>query len=314
MLLTLNATCLRSMLEAKRSGKVALRLPDLPAFARDTLGVHGLNLGTAQLAGIDRAGLETLRDRADKSGCACLLLIESDAQPIGDPSDERAAAALDRLRLVLQAAQILGCSAIAVTPSGADTDEVVAKTAERLRKLMNAAERAEINILLAPGKGVTATPERLTEIIKKVGGFRVGTFPDFQAAAASAEPVPYLRRLTPYATVVCASTVQFVAPGGGAPGDAPDTPVEHKPYDLRPLVEAVDAVGFDGTLAIDYRGKGDPVLGILRSRRLLETILGGEPEVDEDDLLDALGAEPEAEADKPEDEKPEDDKSEEDKP
>lgn len=304
MLLTLNATSLRSMLEAKRSGKVALKLPDLPTFTRETLGLHGLNMSTSQLSGIDRSGLETLRDRADKSGCACLLLIEADAQPLGDPSEDRANAALDRLRLVLQAAQILGCSAIAVSPSGADSDETVQKTAERLRKLMHTAERAEINILLSPGKGVSSTPERVTEIIKKVGGFRVGTFPDFQAAAASPDPVPYLRRLTPYATVVSAATVQFVAPGGGTPGDAPDAPVEHKPYDLRPLVEAVDAVGFDGTLAVDYRGKGDPVLGILRSRRMLESILGGDV-VDEDleaDLLDVEeepAAEPEGEDEKP---------------
>src|SRR5262249_222895 len=155
----------------------------------------------------------------DKSGCACLLLIEAEPQPLGDPADDKAAGALDRLRLVLQAAQILGCSAIATTPAGPDGDEMVVRTAERLRKLIHSAERAELNILLAPGKGVSPTPEPIPEIIKKVGGFRVGPFPDFQAAAASSNPVAYLRRLTPYATVVSASTVQFLAPGGAAPGD-----------------------------------------------------------------------------------------------
>ncbi len=292
MLLTLNATSLRSMLEKKRSGKVELRLPDLPAFARETLGLHGLNLTTSLLAGIDRSGLDTLRDRADKSGCACLLLIESEPQPLGDASDDKAEAGMARLRQVLQAAHILGCSAIAATPSGADDDEVAKRTAERLKKLMASAERAEINILLSPGKGVTSTPDRVTEIIKKVGGFRVGTLPDFQAAAASADPVQYLRRLTPYAAVVSASTVQFVAAaGGGPPGDAVDAAVEHRPYDLRPFVEAVDAVGFDGTLAIDYRGKGDPVLGVLRTRRILESILGGEPEIDEAELDELVAGE-----------------------
>jgi sugar phosphate isomerase/epimerase len=304
MLLTLNATSLRSMVEKKRSGKQAMRLPDLPTFARETLGLHGLNLETSMLAGIDRSGLENIRDRADKSGCACLLLIEGEPQPIGDANEDKARAAMDRLRLVLQAAQILGCSAIAATPSGQDTDDVAVRTAERLRKLMSTAERAEINLLISPGKGVSSTPERVTEIIKKVGGFRVGTFPDFQAAAASPEPVAYLRRLTPYATVVSASTIQFVAPGGGPVGDEADAPVEHRPYDLAPLVEAVDAVGFDGTLAVDYRGKGDPVLGILRTRRLLDMILGRGPEVldpDDDDLPEAVegAAEVEEEDDKP---------------
>lgn len=299
MLLTLTATSLRPMLEKKRSGKVELRLADLPGYARETLGVHGINLTTGQLAGIDRSGLETLRDRADKAGCACLLLIEQDPQPLGDPSEARAATALDRLRAVLQAAQILGCAAIAVTPTGPDNDETIRRTAERLRKLMGPAERFEINLLISPGKGLTSTPDKVTEIIKKVGGFRVGTFPDFQAAAASPDPVQYLRRLTPYATVVSASSVQFVAPGGETASAEIDAPVEHRPYDLRPLVEAVDAVGFDGTLAIDYRGKGDPALGVIRTRRLLESIIHGDPEPadlndDDGDIPEVLDEEAEA--------------------
>jgi sugar phosphate isomerase/epimerase len=299
MLLTLTATSLRPMLEKKRSGKVELRLADLPAYARETLGLHGINLTTGQLAGIDRSGLEKLRDRADKAGCACLLLIEQEPQPLGDPAEAKAAAAYDRLRAVLQAAQILGCAAIAMTPTGPDNEETVLRTAERLRKLMGPAERFEINLLISPAKGLTSTPEKVTEIIKKVGGFRVGTFPDFQAAAASPDPVQYLRRLTPYATVVSASSVQFVAPGGDAPGSEADAPVEHKPYDLRPLVEAVDAVGFDGTLAIDYRGKGDPTLGVIRTRRLLETIIRGEEPAAEPDEDEEGPPSPEEEAEIP---------------
>ena len=284
MLLTLTANSLRSLLARGKAGKAKLELIDLPQFARDQLGLHGLNLGTDLLAGVSRDGLERLRERADKAGCACLLLIESEAQAFGDASESVGAALVDRLIKVVQAANLLGCSSIAVKVAGKDDPAAVARAAERLRKAVERAEKLELNVLLAPHDGMTATPERVTELLKKVGGFRVGTYPDFQAAAASPDPVGYLRRLTPYASVVSASTVKFT---GGSEDEDDPVPPKHSPYDLKPLVDAILSVGYDGTLAIDYRGTGDAKLGVVRSRQALELMLSvdageeppeGEPE------------------------------------
>ena len=58
------------------------------------------------------------------------------------------------------------------------------------------------------------------------------------------------------------------------PVEPPEPPLLHGPYDLEPLVRAVVAVGYDGTLALDYRGSGDPTLGVARSRRAIERLLG----------------------------------------
>jgi sugar phosphate isomerase/epimerase len=275
MLLTLTAISLRSMLIKGKSGKPKLDLLDLPQYARQDLGLHGLNLSTELLAGVNRERLEKLRERADKAGCACLLLVESEPQSFGDKNDTVAAAAVERAQRVIQAAHILGCSAAAVRAFGADDTVVFAKTAERLRKAVERAERLELNVLLAPHDGLTATPERVTELIKKVGGFRVGTFPDFQAAAASPDPVAYLRRLTPYAAVVSASTVKFAVEKGGE-AERPDAPAKHQPYALETMVEAILSVGYDGTLAVEYRGTGDATLGVLRSRYALERLMQGD--------------------------------------
>lgn len=290
MLLTLSASCMRSYLVKGRAAKPRLDLLDLPQFARQDLGLHGLNLSTDLLAGVSRDLLERLRERADKAACACLLLIESESQPFGDANAQVAAAAVDRLQKVIQAAHILGCNSVAVKAAGADDPDVFQRTSERLRKGVDKAERLEINVLLAPHDGLTATPERITELIKKVGGFRVGTFPDFQAAAASKDPVSYLRRLTPYASVVSASTVKFTVEKG-AESDAPDAPAKHGPYALDDLIAAILSVGYDGTLAIDYRGTGDAKLGVLRSRYALERLLTGDPEPVDDDEEDLLGPE-----------------------
>lgn len=290
MLLTLTAISLRSLLVKTKTGKPKLDLLDLPQFARQELGVHGLNLSTELLTGITRDRLDRLRERADKAGCACLLLIESDPQPFGDASAATAAAAVERMQKVVQAAHILGCSAAAVKVAGANDDDVFQRAADKLRKAVERAERLELNVLVSPHTGLTSTPERITELIKKVGGFRVGTFPDFQAAAASPDPTAYLRRLTPYASVVSASTVKFV-PEKGADPDAPDAPMKHQPYPLEGLIEAILSVGYDGTLAIEYRGTGDAKLGVLRSRHALERLMHGEP----DEPEEVEGDDPEAE-------------------
>ena len=54
--------------------------------------------------------------------------------------------------------------------------------------------------------------------------------------------------MTPYASAVIGATQGFA---GG----------KHKSYDLKPLLDAIVSVGFDGSLAIEHRGPGDPVEG-----------------------------------------------------
>src|SRR3954470_23921585 len=107
MLLTLTAISLRSLLARGRTGKAKLDLMDLPQFTRQELGLHGLNLSTDLLAGVSRDQLEKLRERADKAGCACLLLIESEGQAFGDANEAIAAGAVERLQKVIQASHLL---------------------------------------------------------------------------------------------------------------------------------------------------------------------------------------------------------------
>src|SRR3954467_1918194 len=111
MLLTLTASSLRSMLLPGRSKKPKLDLLDLPTFARETLGLAGINLSTDLLVGADRSRLESVRERADRASCACLLLVEADLQPFGSNQEKASTGAVERMLRVVEAAHILGCSA-----------------------------------------------------------------------------------------------------------------------------------------------------------------------------------------------------------
>lgn len=385
MLLTLNASCLRSQLvPASGASAPAIQLSDLPQFTREVLGLGGLNLSTDLLVGADRRKLESLRERADRAGCPCLLLVEAEAQKLGSPDAQVAEAAIARMLRVIEAAQILSCTAAALRIQADDTDEALQLVWPRLRKIVDRAERLELNLLVTPMKGLTARADRVTDMIKKVGGFRIGTLPDFQFAFESTGSidgaVTFLRRITPYASVVLASTMDFTDPVPGnaalppkaparkskaedeedeelleapkkkagsalppaedeeeAPkkkgakgakaaeppkgkvkakakaeeppppaaaaddeedemedlddasledliadifkgeGEEPPAPQEplpvHKNYDLFKMVHAVASVGFDSTIAVDYRGGGDVTLGIRKSQRVLRAAL-----------------------------------------
>ena len=65
----------------------------------------------------------------------------------------------------------------------------------------------------------------------------------------------------------------FAGEGGDSNTPPPEPLPAHKAYDLFKMVSAVASVGFDSTLAVDYRGGGDVTLGIRKSQRLLRAAL-----------------------------------------
>jgi sugar phosphate isomerase/epimerase len=245
------------MLEGK---KAKLPLIELPRFTMDEFGLHGLNLQTKFLAGWGLDELDRLRDQADKVGCPWLTLIEEQAQPLGETDEKKLEQALDRLDRVLRVAHRLGCAGVAIgVEHKSSSDEAgLDRVAERLKGVLSAAERLEMNLLLSPRPGLTSTPEQLTGLIRKVGGFRIGSLPDFEAASASGDAAGYLRSLTPYASAVTAAATGFDAKG------------KHQAFDLSTCVDAIKSVGFEGTLSLEYRGPGDPIQAILATKQVIE--------------------------------------------
>lgn len=282
MLLTCTVSSIAPLLKSRGRARPKLTLDDVPAYVKSELGLHGMNLSTDLLAGATRGVLDSIRDRADKAGCACLLLVEPSPQALATP--KASDAAVERVSRVVHAAHVLGCNAASISIDAPDTDDAFDNAVDSMRRCTEIAEQLEIYLLINPGEGLTSRPDRVTDLIKKIGGFRVGTMPDFDAASRSEDPELYLRRLTPYASAVLATLHDFEEPepGGGVDPDKPGTledlaelimateaPV-HTTFDILPMLRAVKAVGFEGTLAIDYRGEGDGTLGVLNSRDAIE--------------------------------------------
>lgn len=293
MMFSLNVNSIRDVL--KRKGKRALAIVDLPRYTYDHLGLRALNLSTDLLKGMGQSDLERIRDNGDKCGCTCLMLSEPTPLALADPKESVGEQGIDRMTRVVKAASMLGCNAVAMSIKAKDSEQAFDLAVERMREILDVANRIDINVLISPMAGLTSDPDRVTDMVKGIGGFRIGTNPDFKMAAESGDPVAYLRRLTPYATVVNASTLGFVEAEPDAESEESlkkadgltgldalaaeleamddDPGLIHQGYDLAPLVGAIKAVGFDGNIALDYRGGGDGTLGVLQSRDAIEAAL-----------------------------------------
>jgi sugar phosphate isomerase/epimerase len=253
MLLTLSA---RSVAPLLTGAKPSLTLFTLPRLAAQDFEFRGLNVQARFLAGVPMSDIERLRDQADKMACPWLTLIEEDPHDPGVADPAIAATSLDRVSKVLRVAQKLGCSSVAVAVKLPTDDQAFERASERIKRYLSAAEKLELNLLLMPASGKRITPDQLTKLIRKVGGFRMGALPDFQAASESESPSEYLRALTPYA-----STVTAVAMGFNKKG-------EHTGFDAKVCLDAIKAVGFEGSLSLEYRGTGDPLAALEATRAL----------------------------------------------
>lgn len=263
MLLTLTSGSMRHRLGKKGAG--GLTVLDLPAFTIKELKLHGLNLSASTLAGWNLEDLDKLRDRADKAACPCLVLVEDTPLPLGSDDMKVRQQATQRVKKLAVAANRLGCSSIGLHIDAPDTPDAFEEVADEIRALMPQVERLELNILIAPHQGLTQTSERLTALIKRIGGFRIGSLPSFAAASAvGGDPIEHLRKLAPYAGAIHASIDGFNKKGS------------HKGCNLVECVNAIRNVGFLNTLAIDYTGTGDPVPHIEKARDILQKAIDSE--------------------------------------
>ena len=261
MLLTLST---RSLTEKISANGDAFSLLEVPDFAIRQLKLRGLNIDAAMLAGWSLAQLDRLRDRADKAACPCLVLVESKPLPVASINPKQRAEALQRIERLGTAAHRLGCNAIGIRCDAPDTDEAFELAANAIREAMRSVERRELNVLLMPEKGLTQSPDRLTELIKRVGGFRIGSLPSFAHAASTGNVVEALRKLAPYAGAVHASVEKFSKSGA------------HAGYDLGQCIKAIRSVGFVNTVAIEYTGGGDAIANIEQAREQLQAAIDSE--------------------------------------
>ncbi len=252
MLLTLAVSALRD--QTSSAGKDTLKPDDIPAYVSHEFDLRGLHVHTELLAGWQLRDIDRFRDRCDKAACPCLVIIEKTPLKLADQDGMVADAAADRVSKILRVAHRLGCSSAAIRVDDPGDEDGFEVACDHLRDIVRHAERTEINLLIAPSGGLTTTGQDLADLVRKVGGFRIGSFPSFAEAHASGDPAEYLRLVAPYASAISASG-------------------ELDPPAISQCVEAISAVGFDGTLAIEPAPGKDVESRIISAKETIEAAL-----------------------------------------
>jgi hypothetical protein len=250
-----------------------LTLFDFPAFAVGEIGVRGVTLPASLLTGLKPADLEAIRDAADKARCPTLLLQEDQPQPLADPDPAVRTEATERIRRLSSASGLLGSAQLGVSIDGEDGDDRFEIAASTVREAMQTIDRFEVGVLLESREGVTADPSRLTDLIKKIGGFRIGSLPDFRFAHDSGDFEGTLRRLAPYAGTI------FATLGASARGEKPAAASKDvTPYDLQVGLEAVLAVGYQHAICLNHAGGPNALPMMIEARELIERFINPEDE------------------------------------
>ena len=231
-------------------------LLDIPQISSEQLDLRGVMIDADHLSGWSMDSYDTFRNNADKAKSPCLLVRDN------SPMDllAGAEAAFERISRLSVAANRLGCNAIAITPTFPNNQHEVDEMVERIRSAMQGVERLELNLLLQPCEGMSSDPDKHIEIIKQIGGFRIGALPTFEFASATGDGIEALRKLAPYA--------------GGIVADFPCGRGK-KRIDLIEGLTAVLEVGYSNTIALNYTGKGNAMKEIAKVAKSMQAHLEG---------------------------------------
>jgi len=168
---------------------------------------------------------------------------------------------------------------------GFEGDEALNRMAMFLRSVMERIDRMELNLLIEPGEGDLSEPGPLIQLIKKVGGFRIGTMPSFARAIQHGDPESVLRQTAPYAGAVLAScgfengagksTRKGRSRKKGVAAEEESLSKEELKQ-IGKCVEALRRVGYGQVLAIDYLGSGVGLGAIEQARNAIVEVIQGD--------------------------------------
>lgn len=227
---------------------------DSPEISLNRLGLRGVMVDADHLSGWSHEQYVAFRNAADKALCPCLLLRGSrKLDLVGDREAGR-----ERIQRLSVAANRLGCNAVAITPKISSDEQSVDTVISELRDAMADVERLDLNLLLQPCEGLTSDPDQLIEVIKRIGGFRIGALPTFSSASLTSDPLETLRKLAPYA--------------GGIVADFPCGKGKKKLDPIEGLI-AVCEVGYSNSIALSYVGSKNPIKEIEKIAKKMKSTL-----------------------------------------
>ena len=223
-----------------------LTLLTAPRFIADTLGLHNVEVWSAQFAdqSIDycrqvKAAAEAVKSR--------IINVQVDGpENLSDPDAAKRAASIQAIKQWMDRAAAVGAPTCrANTGGGPPEGWDVKRTADSFRQLAEYGRTINVKILVENHIGYSADIDKVVAVVKAVNHPYCRALVDWgNSPSGSIETrIAGLSKLFPLIELVSAKELDF------------DEQNRHINYDVVPIIKATEAAGYKGIYSIEFYGK-----------------------------------------------------------
>jgi sugar phosphate isomerase/epimerase len=237
-----------------------LTLLTAPKFIADTLGLHNVEIWSAQFADMSLDYCKQIRAAAEAVKSRIINIQVDGSENLSDPDAAKRAASIDTIKRWMDRAAAVGAPTLRANTGGGPAEAWdVNRTADSFRQLAEYGKKIGVKILVENHIGYSADIDKVVAVIKTVNDPYCRAICDWGNSPSNEGRVSALGKLFPYLELVSAKQLDF------------DENDRHVNYDVVPIIKATEASGYKGVYSIEFYGK-PPKNTVAAAKALLNTI------------------------------------------
>ncbi|MFL6279999.1 MAG: sugar phosphate isomerase/epimerase family protein [Vicinamibacterales bacterium] len=223
-----------------------LTLLTAPKFLADTLGLHNVEIWSAQFADMSLDYCRQIKAAAAAVKSRIINIQVDGQENLSDPDAAKRAASVDAIKKWMDRAAAVGAPTCRANTGGGPPEAWdVNRTADSFRQLAQYGKGIGVKILVENHIGYSADIDKVVAVVKTVNDPNCRVISDWGNTPSNSPDarVAGLSKMFPYLELVSAKELDF------------DEQNRHVNYDVVPLIKATEASGFKGIYSIEFYGK-----------------------------------------------------------
>ena len=223
-----------------------LTLLSAPKLIADTLGLHNVEIWSAQFADMSIDYCKQIKTAAEGVGSRIINIQVDGSENLSDPETAKRTQSIATIKEWMDRSAAVGAPTLRANTGGGPPEAWdVNRTADSFRQLANYGKKIGVKILVENHTGYSADIDKVVSIAKAVNDPYCRVISDWGNTPSSSEEarVAGLSKFFPYLELVSAKQLDF------------DEQNRHINYDVVPLIKATEASGYKGIYSIEFYGK-----------------------------------------------------------
>lgn len=224
-----------------------LTLLSVPEYYRDRFNVSLLEYWSYHFESLERGYLEKVRDKIRAAGSTLVNIQVDTDYNLASTDEPKRRASIAEAKRWIDAAAIVGTTAIRINPGRGPVETSVAS----LREVIAYAKSKNLPLLTEDHFGIEMDPDVHLRLRAEAGPDNIYTLPDF---GNYSEDVRWtaLEKILPYAWMISAKGCDFV--------EKPDGTLAHTTFDYDRCVQMAERIGFKGVYSVEQWTRQTPTV------------------------------------------------------